>query len=55
MSNREILLKAVKGKKADKKAAAWVKKAGGVDAITEDMAARIVKLCRLNGSTNGGE
>ena len=48
MSNKEILKKAVKGKKADKKAEAWVRKAGGMDAVTEDMAARIVKLCRLN-------
>lgn len=48
MSNKEILKKAVKGKKADKKAAAWVRKAGGMDAVTEDMAARIVKLCRLS-------
>lgn len=55
MSNREILLKAVKRKKADKKAAAWVKKAGGMDVITEDMAARIVKLCRLNDGANGGK
>ena len=46
MSNKEILKKAVKGEKADKKAAAWVRKAGGMDAVTEDMAARIVKLCR---------
>lgn len=47
MSNKEILKKAVKGRKADKRAAAWVRKAGGMDAVTEDMAARIVKLCRL--------
>ena len=53
MSNKEILKKAVKGKKADKKAAAWVRKAGGMDAVTEDMAARIVKLCRL--SNKGGK
>lgn len=48
MSNKEILKKAVKGKRADKKAAAWVRKAGGMDAVTEDMADRIVKLCRLS-------
>lgn len=53
MSNKEILKKAVKGKRADKKAAAWVRKAGGMDAVTEDMAARIVKLCRL--SDKGGK
>lgn len=39
----------MKGRKADKKAAAWVRKAGGMDAVTEDMAARIVKLCKLKG------
>ena len=49
MSNKEILKKAVKGKKADKKAAAWVRKAGGMDAISEEMAARIVKICKLKG------
>ena len=47
MSNKEILIRATTGKKADKKAAAWVRKAGGIDKLTEDCAARIVKLCKL--------
>ena len=50
MTNRDILKASAK---RSKKAAAWVRKAGGMDAVTEDMAARIVKLCRL--SDKGGK
>ncbi len=47
MTNRDILLAAVSGEKVNRKAAAWIRKAGGMKEITEEMAARIVKLCRL--------
>lgn len=52
MSNREILEKAVSGKDINRKAAAWVRKAGGMDAVTEGIAARIVKLCKLKGESH---
>lgn len=46
MTNRDILKTSAK---RSKKAAAWIRKAGGMDAISEEMAARIVKLCKLKG------
>lgn len=46
MTNRDILKASAK---RSKKAAAWIRKAGGMDAISEEMAARIVKLCKLKG------
>lgn len=47
MTNKDILLAAVNGEEVNQKAAAWIRKAGGMEGITEGMAARIVKLCRL--------
>lgn len=47
MTNKDILIRAFRQK--NKKAAAWIRKAGGMDAISEEMAARIVKLCKLKG------
>lgn len=46
MTNRDILKASAK---RSKKAAAWIRKAGGMDAISEEMAARIVKICKLKG------
>ena len=46
MTNRDILKASAK---RSKKAAAWIRKAGGMDAISEEMAKRIVKICKLKG------
>ena len=49
MTNRDILKASAK---RSKKAAAWIRKAGGMDAISEEMAARIVKICKLKGGSH---
>lgn len=49
MTNKEILKASAR---RNKKAAAWVRKAGGMNAITEERAARIVKICKLKGDSN---
>ena len=46
MTNRDILKASAK---RSKKAAAWIRKAGGIKNVTEERAARIVKLCKLKG------
>ena len=46
MTSKNILKAA---EKTNKKAAAWIRKAGGMDAISEEMAKRIVKICKLKG------
>lgn len=50
MTNKDILIRAFRQK--NKKAAAWIRKAGGIDAVTEGMAERIVKLCKLKGGNH---
>lgn len=47
MTNLETLKKSIRGKNKNLRAASWVKKAGGIKNVSEDMAARIVKICRL--------
>ena len=47
MTDRELIIRAAKRK--NKKVAAWIRKAGGMDAISEEMAKRIVKICKLKG------
>ena len=39
-------------KRKNKKVAAWIRKAGGMGAITEERASRIAKLCKLKGENN---
>ena len=46
MTSKNILKASAK---TNKKAAAWIRKAGGMDAISEEMAKRIVKICKLKG------
>lgn len=46
MTSKDILKTSAK---TNKKAAAWIRKAGGMDVISEEMAARIVKICKLKG------
>ena len=50
MTNKQLVLKA--GKAGNQKALAWIRKAGGVNAISEEMAARIVKICKLRGENH---
>ena len=50
MTNKQLVLKA--GKAGNQKALAWIRKAGGMDAISEEMAARIVKICKLKGGSH---
>ena len=52
MTNRDILKASAK---RSKKAAAWIRKAGGIDAVTEEIAVRIAKICRLNGENDAGK
>ena len=47
MTNIGIVKAAISGKEQNVKALNWVKKAGGIENVTEEMAARIVKICRL--------
>ncbi len=47
MTNLETLKKSIRGKNKNLRAASWVKKAGGINRVSEEMAARIVKICRL--------
>ena len=42
-----IVKAAISGKEKNARAASWVKKAGGIEKVTEEMACRIVKICRL--------
>ena len=48
MTNKEIVKAAISGEEKNLKAFNWVKKAGGIENVTEEMAARIVKICRLS-------
>ena len=47
MTDRELIIRAAKRK--NKKVAAWIRKAGGINNVTEERAARIAKLCKLKG------
>lgn len=47
MTYREVVKAAISGKEKNTRAASWVKKAGGIEKVTEEMAGRIVKICRL--------
>lgn len=47
MTDRELIIREAKRK--NKKVAAWIRKAGGMGAITEERASRIAKLCKLKG------
>lgn len=48
MTNKEIVKAAISGEEQNVKALNWVKRAGGIENVTEEMAARIVKICRLS-------
>lgn len=43
-----IVKAAISGEEKNVSAFNWVKKAGGIENVTEEMAARIVKICRLS-------
>ena len=45
MTSRELVLRAHKD--GNQKVKSWVRKAGGINAVTEERAARIVKICKL--------
>ena len=45
MTSRELVLRAHKD--GNQKVRSWVRKAGGIDAVTEERAARIAKICKL--------
>ena len=47
MTDKELIIRAAKKKNA--KVAAWIRKAGGINNVTEERAARIAKLCKLKG------
>ena len=47
MTDRELIIRAAKKKNA--KVSAWIRKAGGINNVTEERAARIAKLCKLKG------
>lgn len=46
---------AISGKEKNARAASWVKKAGGIEKVTEEMACRIVKICRLQAQREEGK
>lgn len=50
MTDRELIIREAKRK--NKKVTAWIRKAGGIGAITEERASRIAKLCKLKGENH---
>ena len=54
MTNLEKVKSAIAGKEKNLRALMWVKKAGGIERVTEEMAARIVKICRLQEPQEAG-
>ena len=47
LTYREVVKAAISGKEKNARAVSWVRKAGGIEKVTEEMACRIVKICRL--------
>lgn len=47
MTYKEVVKAAISGKEKNARAVSWVRKAGGIEKVTEEMACRIVKICRL--------
>lgn len=45
MTSRELVLRA--HEEGNQKVKSWVRKAGGIDALTEERAERIAKICKL--------
>lgn len=53
MTSRQLVLNA--HKEGNRKVESWIRKAGGIDAVTEEIAVRIAKICRLNGENDAGK
>ena len=52
MTSRELVLLA--HEEGNQKVKSWVRKAGGIDALTEERAERIAKICKLKESKEHG-